>query len=111
MMGAGLGKPPPARGQIVPVIHVAGPLPKRVPPGASTRAVVNDAFTAAGSAITVHKTIKGPQAGQQGEIVITTACGDTIRLLSSQIFHQLIDRVFGGDAPSLQEPIGSIESQ
>ena len=66
-----------SRGQIVPVIHVAGPLPKRVPPGASARAVVNDAFAEASTAITVHKTIKGPQAGQQGEIVITTKCGDT----------------------------------
>ena len=66
-----------SRGSIVPVIDVVGPLPKRVPPGASTRALVNDDFTAAHSAIKVHKTIKGPQAGEQGEIVITTTCGTT----------------------------------
>ena len=71
----GTETPNGSRGPIVPVIHVAGPLPKRVPPGASARAVVNDAFAAASSAIKVHKTIKGPQAGQQGKIVITTTCG------------------------------------
>ncbi len=45
-----------------------------VPPAGSAEATISDSYTLANGSLIVHKTIDGPAAGQQGEIVIEVSC-------------------------------------
>ena len=44
------------------------------PAGGIAHATISDSYTLANGSLIVHKTIDGPAAGQQGEIVIEVSC-------------------------------------
>jgi LPXTG-motif cell wall-anchored protein len=73
----GTEAPNGANAVAVPRITVTRALPVRILPGAATTGTVTNTYTAAAVALRVSKTIRGERAGDQGEIVISTRCGDT----------------------------------